>query len=103
MILVMLLIEQCVIIQDIFQNSLVYYVPVIIVMSQLVDLNRSKLSDTRKRFMVKIWITKTEREEGKVQSFLDWKFERCSYEDLINLLTTCVKSMAEHSFMASWN
>ena len=71
--------------------------------SQLVDVNRSKLSDTRKRFMVKIWITKTERKEGKVQSFLDWKFERCSYEDLINLLTTHVKSMAEHSFMASWN
>ena len=57
----------------------------------------------RKRFMVKLWITKTERKEGKVQSFLDWKFERCSYQDLINLLTTCIKSVAEHSFMASWN
>ena len=66
--------------------------------SQLVDLNRSKLSDTRKRFMVNIWITKTERKERKVQSFLDWKFERCSYEDLINLLTTHVKSMAEQLY-----
>ena len=53
--------------------------------------------------MVKIWITKTERKEGKVQGFLDWKFERCSYVDLINLLINHVKSMAEHSFMASWN
>ena len=53
--------------------------------------------------MVNLWITKTERKEGKVQSFLDWKFERCSYQDLINLLTIHVKSMAEHSFMASWN
>ena len=53
--------------------------------------------------MVKIWITKTERKEGKVQSFLDGKFERCSYVDLINLLMNHVKPMAEHSFMASWN
>ena len=70
--------------------------------SQLVDLNRSKLSDTRKRFMVKIWIRKTERKEGKIQSFLDWKFERCSCEDLINLLTTHVKSMAEHTGNTNW-
>ena len=70
---------------------------------RLLDLNRDKLSDKRKQFMTKIWITKTERKEGKVQSFLDWKFERCSYLDLINLLTNHVKSMAGHSFMASWN
>ena len=48
---------------------------------RLLDLNRYKLSDKRKRFMIKLWITKTERKEGKVQSFLDWKFERCSYVD----------------------
>ena len=71
--------------------------------NKLLDVNRNKLSDKRKHFMVKLWITKTERKEGKVQGFLDWKFERCGYEDLINLLTNHVKSMAEHSFMASWN
>ena len=71
--------------------------------NKLLDVNRNKLSDKRKHFMVKLWITKTERKEGKVQSFLDWEFERCGYEDLINLLTNHVKSMAEHSFMASWN
>ena len=70
---------------------------------KLLDKNSNKLSDKRKHFMVKIWITKTERKEGRVQSFLDWKCERCSYVDLINLLNHCVKSMAEHSFMASWN
>ena len=70
---------------------------------KLLDLNRDKLSDKRKQFMVKIWITKTKRKEGKVQSFLDWKFERCTCVDLINLLTNHIKSMAEHSFMASWN
>ena len=53
--------------------------------------------------MIQLWITKTERKEGKVQSFLDWKFERSSYVDLIDLLMNKVKSMAEHSFMASWN
>ena len=45
---------------------------------RLMDLYGDKLSDTRKRFMIKLWITKTERKEGKVQSFLDWKFESCS-------------------------
>ena len=70
---------------------------------KLLDLNRDKLSDKRKQFMVKLWITETERKEGKVQSFLDWKFERCSYVDFINLLMNHIKSMAEHTFMASWN
>ena len=46
---------------------------------------------------------KNRKKKGKVQRFLDWKFERCSYVDLINLLTNKVKSMAEHRFMASWN
>ena len=69
---------------------------------KILDANRDKLSDARKRF-VKLWITNTERKEGKVQSFLDWKFERCSYLQLINLLQKHITSMAEHSFMASWN
>ena len=108
MILAISLIEQCVIIWDISQNCLVYYVPVRMVVrpkfkTKLLDINSNKLSDKRKCFMVKIWITKAERKERRVQSFLDWKFERCSYVDLINLLTNHVKSMAEHSFMASWN
>ena len=71
--------------------------------AKIVAANRGKLSDARKRFLVKLWITKTERKEGKLQSFLDWKFERCSYLHLINLLTHHVKSIAEHCFMASWN
>ena len=33
--------------------------------NKLLDLNRNKLSYTRKRFMVKVWITKTEREGPK--------------------------------------
>ena len=70
---------------------------------KILAANRDKLSDARKRFLVKLWITKTERKEGKVQSFLHWKFERCTYLQLINLLQKHITSMAEHSFMASWN
>ena len=71
--------------------------------TKLLDINRNKLSDKGKHFMVKIWITKTERKEGRVQSFLDWKFGRCSYVDLINLLTHHIKCMAQHFVMDSWN
>ena len=56
-----------------------------------------------KRFMLKLWITKTECKQGKVTSFLHWKFEKCNYIGLIDLLMHHLKSMAEHSFMASWN
>ena len=70
---------------------------------KILAANRDKLSDARKRFLVKLWITKTERKEGKMQSFLHWKFGRCSYLQLINLLQKHITSMAEHSFMASWN
>ena len=36
-------------------------------------------------------------------SFLHWKFERCDYLGLIDLLLNQASSMAEHSFMANWN
>ena len=67
------------------------------------DDNRDKLEDCRKRFHVKLWVTQTERKEGKVVSFLHWKFKRCTNVELIDLLTQHIKSMAEHSFMASGN
>ena len=44
------------------------------------------MKDKHKRFMVKLWITKTVKKEGVTQSFLDWKFERCNYEELVDLL-----------------
>ena len=46
---------------------------------------------------------KTVRKEGAVQSFMDWKLERCNYIQLVNLLMDHLGSMAEHNFMASWN
>ena len=65
--------------------------------------NQDKIADKRKRFLVKSWIKKTERTNGKVNSFLHWKFDRCNYLRLIDLLLNKATSMAEHSFMASWN
>ena len=53
--------------------------------------------------MVKLWITKTVKKEGVTQSFLDWKFERCNYEELVDLLMQHLYNMSEHTFMASWN
>ena len=58
---------------------------------------------TKERFLIKLWETKTVRKEGAVQSFMDWKFERCNYEQLVDLLMKHLGSMAEHNFMASWN
>ena len=43
------------------------------------------------------------RKEGAAQSFMDWEFERCNYEQLADLLMEHLGSMAEHNFMASWN
>ena len=65
--------------------------------------NADKLKDERKRFLVKLWETKTERKEGVAQSFLDWKFERCNYTGLIDLLMEHMSMTSEHTFMASWN
>ena len=65
--------------------------------------NADKLKDERKRFLVKLWETKTERKEGVPQSFLDWKIERCNYSELIDLLMEHMSTMSEHTFIASWN
>ena len=69
----------------------------------ILQKNEGKCSDERKRFLVKIWETKTVRKEGAVQSFMDWKLERCNYVQLVDLLVDHLGSMAEHNFMASWN
>ena len=52
----------------------------------ILQKNKGKCSDERKRFLVKIWETKTVRKEGAVQSFMDWKLERCNYVQLVDLL-----------------
>ena len=69
----------------------------------ILQINWNKLTDERKRFLVKIWVTKTECKEGVVESFLHWKFERCNYTGLIALLMEHMSKMAEHTFMVSWN
>ena len=69
----------------------------------LLQKNEEKLKDERKRFLVKLWVTKTERKEGVALSYLHWKFERCNYTELIDLLMEHLTMMSEHTFMASWN
>ena len=69
----------------------------------ILQKNEGKCSDERKRLLVKILETKTVRKEGAVQSFMDWKLERCNYVQLVDLLMDHLGSMAEHNFMASWN
>ena len=46
---------------------------------------------------------KDRKKEGVSQSFLDWKFERCNYVELIDLLIVKMTMISEHTFMASWN
>ena len=75
---------------DVFKNAILH-------------ANADKLKDERKRFLVKLWVTKTERKEGVAQSFSDWKFQRCNYTGLIDLLMEHLSTMSEHTFMASWN
>ena len=67
----------------------------------ILEKNASKVCDKSKHFLVKLWVTKTvHNKEGNTQSFLHWKYERCNYEQPVNLL---METMAEHLFMASWN
>ena len=69
----------------------------------IIAANQDKITDNRKTFLVKQWITKTEHKNGNIVSFLHWKFECCNYLGLVDLLMKEASSMAEHSFMASWN
>ena len=75
----------------------------IIERSNFIKKNGQRIKDKRKRFLVKLWVTKTERKQGVTQSYLHWKFEKCNYTTLIDLLMHHMKNMSEHTFMASWN
>ena len=59
--------------------------------------------DKSRRFLIKQWVTKPVKKEGITQFFLTLKLECCNYEELVDLLMTHLKTMAEHTFMASWN
>ena len=43
--------------------------------NSILQMNHGKIEDERKRFLVKLWVTKTERKEGVSQSFLHWKLK----------------------------
>ena len=67
------------------------------------QLNESKIGDKRKRFMVKVWVTKTKVKDGAQQSYLHWNYERCNYTELLALYLKQLGEMAEHTFQATWN
>ena len=66
-------------------------------------MNQQKVNDVRKRFLVKQWVNKNKMKNGVTQSYLNWNVDRYSYLDLIDLYVQHLHSMAEHSFMATWN
>ena len=66
-------------------------------------LNASRMKDNRKRFMVKVLVTKSKVTEGVKQSYLHWNHERLDYEGLLNLYCEQLQDMAKHTFMATWN
>ena len=68
---------------------------------KIMAANATKIAEKSKRFMIKQWITKTLQKEGVTQSYLDWKFERCNYLELVDLLMEAMEVMDEHTFMAS--
>ena len=59
--------------------------------------NATKIAEKSKRFMIKQWITKTVK-KGVSQSYLDWKFKRCNYLELVELLMEAMEVMAEHIY-----
>ena len=71
--------------------------------NEIIQSNQAKITDKGRRFLTKQWITKTVKNDGATQSFLHWKFERCSYKEMAELLTNSLEQMGEHSFNASWN
>ena len=56
----------------------------------LMDVNQAKLEDTHKRFLIKQWITKNKTNNGVSQSYLHWKVDRCSYQDLIDQIYNAI-------------
>ena len=52
------------------------------------QINAEKIEDTRKCFLIKQWINKTKDNQGVTQSFLHWKVEHYSYQDLIDAYIT---------------
>ena len=67
------------------------------------EKNQNKVADDRKRFLVKQWVNKNKVKNGVSQSYLNLNVDRYSYLDLIELYVNHLHSMAEHTFMATWN
>ena len=65
----------------------------------MIEMNQQKVTDVKKRFLIKQWVNKNKVKNGVTQTYLNWH----SYLNLIDLYVKPLHSMAEHSFMATWN
>ena len=54
-------------------------------------------------FLLNQWENKSREYSGISQSYLNWKVDRYSYKDLIDLYIAHLNVMSEHTFMALWN
>ena len=72
---------------------------------KLFDLNRAKLSDKRKRFMVKQWENKKDKigKSDKYKTYMHWSHPKFTYKGLIEYYIQLIENMSRHSFLASWN
>ena len=72
---------------------------------QIRSANRHLLHDRRKRVMVKQWKTmkETMSDNGKIKSYMHWKYHSLNYEELLDMYQNQLESMSKHSFLAAWN
>ena len=72
---------------------------------KLFEMNKHKLSDKRKRFMVKQWENKKDKigKSDKYKTFMHWSHPRFTYKGLIEYYIQLLENMGRHSFFASWN
>ena len=72
---------------------------------KLFEMNKGKLSDKRKRFMVKQWENKKDKigKSDKYKTFMHWSHPRFTYKGLIEYYIQLLENMGRHSFFASWN
>ena len=70
---------------------------------KLTQLNKSKMKDKHKHFLVKQWSTKSEIKYGERSSYLAWEHLQLSFDTILDLYLKHLSEMSEHTFFASSN
>ena len=45
----------------------------------------------------------TMSDNGKIKSYMHWKYHSLNYEELLDMYENQLESMSKHSFLAAWN